>query len=712
MSGDAAELSKQSKWATPAAIAVMLLAVIACYHSPKILEGNWRIFGIDYMSLHERRIAFAIDQIREHGTIPAWFPRELMGSPFWSNVQSFPFIPTRLFLLPVGSANLFTIAVSLNAALAALLTFAFARMIGQGRIAAAAAGFAFACCGFFASRVLAGQLGMLEGFPSLPALLCAVEWIYRGTSPRQQAIRLAVLSFVVASFALSAHPQLPIYSIMTAGAYAVWRLRSAKRIQAVCAIGLGIGLASFALWPMVQLIGRSSRVLEMDAPSNDVVLAYRRLPSLLFPWIDGAPDMVYRPAGVGDFSKAYPSRAYYWDSVNYIGWLPWIASIVLLCAWLRNPKRISAPALFLVAMSIVALLLALPLTRELQQTPFIILRSPVRLLYLVNFALAMALGGAVHFAVAYSGGFRAIARTMVAAALCWQAVDQYWFTRSFIDAEVAPPDDTKLRQAVASVVVDGRTAIDGTIELTFNRRFDDLGFFDSIMLANSYRGVLALAGLPERINIQELDAGRLNLHALRSCGVRVIITLTARRDLPVNHAIGNLLIYIVEDAAPRVQFFPQGSEIYLDSASTLRALRSRLDLVNQLILPQHALHAPARTTTAAGDARPVGIPFTRPRPDRFELELDAAGDGFIRILEAFDPGWRATVDGAGVEVLEAHGMAMAVRVPAGKHRLVMEFFTPGRAAGLWATLSAAGGLVGLCVITARLRRVESLLSNH
>src|SRR5436189_6156001 len=76
------------------AIIAMSLAVIAVYWSPSIPDSVQT--GLDYWQLHSRRMQYARDALFGPGhTLPAWYSRELLGTPFWSNIQNFPFIPTR-----------------------------------------------------------------------------------------------------------------------------------------------------------------------------------------------------------------------------------------------------------------------------------------------------------------------------------------------------------------------------------------------------------------------------------------------------------------------------------------------------------------------------------------------------------------------------------------------------------------------------------------
>ena len=140
------------------AVALLITFTEAVYLPFPVLAGKQTLFGWDYMVLHIRRLAFAREALLgpQH-MLPAWYPRELLGTPFSANVQSFPWIPSRLAILPLDPEKGYGAAVAIAAALAALFTYLFCRRAGFSRAGAVAAGWTFACAGFFASRVEVGH---------------------------------------------------------------------------------------------------------------------------------------------------------------------------------------------------------------------------------------------------------------------------------------------------------------------------------------------------------------------------------------------------------------------------------------------------------------------------------------------------------------------------------------------------------------------------
>ena len=74
------------------------------------------------------------------------------------------------------------------------------------------------------------------------------------------------------------------------------------------------------------------------------------------------------------------------------------------------------------------------------------------------------------------------------------------------------------------------------------------------------------------------------------------------------------------------------------------------------------------------------------------MRVDATGAGFVRILESWDPGWHASLDGEPIPVVPADSFALAVAVGPGEHHLELRYETPGARAG------AAGSLLSLLLL--------------
>lgn len=692
------------------------LAVLAVYLPWGVLKGGV-LFGADAFTLHVRRLEFARAHLfGDAPTLPAWYPREFLGTPFWSNLQNFPLIPTRLPLLLVDPWPAHGVGVNLAAVLAAAFTFLLGRRLGLGRLASATAGWTFACCGYFASRVMAGHLPLLEAYPALPLLLWLVERFAAADAPLSFRLRLLALGLATGALMLAGHPQLPVYAVGAALLYLPVRLPWRTAAAAVAAMTAGVGCAAFALYPMALLIGRSTRVLPLASSPNDVWLPPWRLKAIVVPWVDGAPEMVAH-AGPGPFTRA--DHAVFWDTVNYVGWLPLAAAAVITIRLVITRRLPTSPWLFIAVLGAAALLLALP--RPWADGPgggWTLLRSPARQTYFTVFALALAAGAAVDLLLRARAqlprGAAVAAAGAISVLLVLHAVDLGKHARAFVVA-TDRPQDPDVPSALAHAVGDGRIAYDSTIVDPLNRRFEDVGVFDSILLARPYRALLALAGLPPQTNRQLLSGSDLGPRALAWSGVKVVMTTRSDLALPVLQP-GELTIYSVPDALPRAGFVPAAAVRFADDEAVLREFRKGLSpRPDQMFLPPAARGAAAPAPTAPGAAAAgataarAAITYRRPGSDRIEVDVTAPVEGYVRVLETPDAGWSATVDGQPAELLVADAFVSAVPVGPGRHQVLMTYRTPGVGTGLALTAVGAAALAAVVWAAPRFagRRPES-----
>jgi membrane protein YfhO len=676
--------SRRSAWLS---VALLVALTEAVYFRPSLFHNG--LLGSDYLQLHARHIAFARDALFGPGHfLPAWYPRELLGAPFAADVQSFPWIPTRLLLLLFDPKYGFAVGVSLAAALAAVFTYLFCKRIGLSDLGAISAGWTFACAGYFASRVMAGHLPMLEAYPALPLLLWLADRAVALDRARFQRRDLAALALAAACVALAGHPQLPAYSLGAALVYLFVRGRGRRLLFSASALALGVACTLFAWWPMILLIQRSTRVLDLAPPSNDIAMSYGRLLAMLWPGKDGWPQILGRQPIFG----GYPNDSYFWDTASYIGLLPLAAILFLLVRTLRTKRLPAPPFAFLAVLGAGALLLSLPAAQPLYRLVHgTFFRSPSRLFYLCNFPSAVALGCAVN-AFQMSGWLTGRARSLIlAACLLGHAVDLGGFARLFI--QPAPQDSfpREFEQVLSRELDRGRIAAE---DPEYHGLYDDAGIFDSILLANPYRAMLGLAGLPRDLNVQRMDASEFPIPALQAAGVRFVITSNDRNDLALVRETEEENLYRVPNPAPRVAFFGGGQIDFVARDAALDAFLSH-PRPDRLVLPSEA----GTTAIAPGtDAPPAQLVYSRPSSDEIRVESIAPRPGFIRILDSYDPGWSATVDGAPVTVMPANGFMMAIAVEEGRHAIALHYQTEGRRLGWLLSLASVvllGGLIAM-----------------
>jgi hypothetical protein len=623
-------------------VAVLLVLTEIVFMRPGFLTGGKALLGIDYDQMHIRRIIFARDALfGPLHTLPAWYPREMLGAPFAANVQSFPWIPTRLLLFLFDPTAAYAPAIAIAAALSAVFAWLFCRRMGLSRIASVTAAWTFACAGFFSSRVMAGHLPLLEAYPALPLLL----WLTDRALEKKRRLDLVWLAVACACVVSAGHPQIPAYSVAAALFYAAWKVRGRSLAQITAVIVLGCGLTLALWWPMLSLIGRSTRILHLAAPDNDLSLPWGRVLALVVPGIDGWQDPI-------DLAKqhpfeGYPTYAYFWDTASYIGILPLVAIVAFMIGCLSRMQLPGPRWRFLTLLGVGSFLLSLPLAAPLLHLlPGTLLRSPARLLYLSTFCVSVALGAAVDVLLRRN---QTLLNALVIVLLGAHFADLNRFDRHFVQEFPRGRPALPFDATVSRETGDARIAEERDEDLLwYEDRFDDAGGFDSILLADYYRAVHALAGEPPDLNEQVIEASELPVHALEATGVRFVMTSQTRTDLEAAGRSGPAILYRVKNPAPRAEFFGNGS-----------------------------------------------LTYSRPSSDEIVLTTAANEAGFARVLETFDPGWSATLDGAWTPLTPWNGFALSVAVPAGHHTVRLTYRTPGRTTGEILSLLSLGGLIFL-----------------
>ncbi|MDD5223175.1 MAG: YfhO family protein [bacterium] len=88
--------------------------------------------------------------------------------------------------------------------------------------------------------------------------------------------------------------------------------------------------------------------------------------------------------------------------------------------------------------------------------------------------------------------------------------------------------------------------------------------------------------------------------------------------------------------------------------------------------------------------------------EKVTVEAEAKETGWLLLLDSYYPGWKAEVDGHPVEIFRADGFFRAVRIPAGKHKIVFNFIPTNFKKSVW--VSGLGFLIWLGLIVTTFTR--------
>lgn len=146
---------------------------------------------------------------------------------------------------------------------------------------------------------------------------------------------------------------------------------------------------------------------------------------------------------------------------------------------------------------------------------------------------------------------------------------------------------------------------------------------------------------------------------------------------------------------PRATFVRE-VDILPDKQQRLAALRrTDRDVAARIVLEDPGAPLPR---AAAADAAPARVDIVRQDEARVQIHVACSADGYLRLADAYDPGWRAEVDGMPAPIYVADHYLRAVYLSGGDHKVEFRFdgarvLWPGRLS-----------LLGLCILLALMLR--------
>jgi hypothetical protein len=222
------------------------------------------------------------------------------------------------------------------------------------------------------------------------------------------------------------------------------------------------------------------------------------------------------------------------------------------------------------------------------------------------------------------------------------------------------------RADVASTVAHARAAIAAS--------FPAIGFSGYV-----YQGVLPLSGeviaggrvtlappAPAMLSIERieaLDAQGRTLHSFTPPDV-------VRAGVPAFTALTDTVAVARRGAAPLAWFVAEVAEADGDEAAD--AVRSGRRADGTAFSPL-ALALVPPGSVAAGPYAVGEVLALRRSGGRWEVEVDAASDGFLVLGRSYHPGWRAEIGGVAAQVVPTQAIATGIAVPPGQHSITLTF---------------------------------------
>jgi O-antigen/teichoic acid export membrane protein len=307
--------------------------------------------------------------------VPLWNPNLFAGVPFLAAGQHSALYPLSavFYVLPLPRAyGVFTV---LQLWLAGAFMYVFGRVLRLGRFPALIAGITYQLGAFFLVSVVFTMI--LAAAAWLPLLLAVIEVMIRkqedkGSGPFVPIVYVILGAGALGVHVLAGHPEILVYTLLVMALYALARLvmlwrrvgswKPALRLGLWLGfmVGLGLGLGSVQLIPLLELVTRNFR--EGSVTYSDVVgWAYpsRQILTFLIPDFFGNPaqhgywDLVTRqwvPVG-----RIFWGIKNYVEAGSYLGILPLLLSLVAVFG-LRRPSPQRRHVAFFAGLALVSLL--------------------------------------------------------------------------------------------------------------------------------------------------------------------------------------------------------------------------------------------------------------------------------------------------------------------------------------------------------------------
>lgn len=619
------------------------------------------------------------------GSFPLWNPHIYSGVPFAANIQSAIFYPFSYLILPLSYPRALAWSLWAHTALAGIFMFAFARSVGLSKRAALTAGIVFSLNGHFLLR-FAG-----------PSLFFSYVWIPLVLLAGVKKELKLWQSWLIMSTALclqlfAGHPQYLLYSA-AACAVCVALGPGRKRWLLVLAGGGGAFLALAA----VQLL-LSGQFLSQTVRAAGFGYEWSMSYSL-------TPRELYAMLALPQWNAYFTPHSGDPHIVGlYFGPIAGLAALL----GLRARRDQWAPFAALTVLGF-----ALALGKHLPVYPWLyahvgffrMIRFPSQALYLSCLGLSVLAGFGVDRLPESRARWVTILIAVDLLVFAWRGIET-------IEPRVyaaVPATVGALRAAQTRVMLTPRTrnflTMDGASRTEAWLRFKDALFpnFPMAYALDAADGQEELRYARYEKVLDRIDRDSLSAW-IDALGVSHVLT---RWDLPPKFKLvsaGMPNVYRNPAALPRAYvvhtstYVPDGEVLdYVERAGAAA-------LLHRVAVPEPASEATA-LCPSPGKASIVSYSSQRVR-----VEAQTPCPGWLVLADAYDPGWRAQLNGSPANVQRVNFMQRAVRIPAG--RSTIEFDYRPRFLLAAALLSALAWAIALALFARWALAEMAKLSRH
>ena len=704
---------------------------------------NASLYQDTYPTLH-----YGFGRVRA-GELPLWNPKQLCGVPFQADPSSGLFQPLNLVFALAPTHRALALHAFVALSLMGLFFTLLARSLGTGHIAALVGGIVYAFSGAAAAAI------------SRPALANALVWtplLLLGIHEYARTLRLrhALFGGVAGGLlVLSGAPGLVVAMLALATAYAGFavvlprrgkRPNLLRRCEGLIVMAVVAALVSAIQWlPALvwawSLNAPFSALLSLETAGEIPGSIRELLAQMLVPKPGALPRAGYLGALVLPLiPAAFFHRTGRREAVLFV----LAGALALLIAadeTLRLPIAFPYAYFIYPGLLSLAILIALGLDRLLVPAQGV----PRRRVWLPAL-LVVALGAGLFYISVPEPRGRLVAlaallfivlsvRTRWASAACalvlagllfvdLTAASVSVYRHPFMEAPACYQGNAAALSAAEEQALDGRVIVvasplDFALPANIGMLFPTLRAADGRQpLTKTQATWWRRLGPPAASPVErEGPAAAISPEAagprlLNHMAARVVLTtpeggldedVWSERGLALHTLItqGGARILLNEEARPRAYWVPawrmvEGVAAAADALSD-PAFDPALECLIDRDSPGYSGLLPI--VDAPGEEL-VACELIDDSPERVTVRLTSHAPGIVVLADTFDPGWKATLDGASTPILQANGIFRAIATPAGEHEIVFRYrprsFIAGAAISLAAlTFLTLTGLVQL-----------------
>ncbi|HLX43241.1 MAG TPA: YfhO family protein [Bryobacteraceae bacterium] len=636
----------------------LAFAVLLFYWTP-LFDDNATIQW-DAVDVHFSAQKYFEQSVRTTG-LPHWTPFEFSGMPFLADPQSAAWYPIHWPFFAAGiTPRAIQWELALHAFLALAGAFLFARKVLSDTGAALIAAIFYAFGGFFAEH--SSHVGMFETAGLFPWLLWAAS----------RAVESGTIADIVGSgliaglLVLAGHFQTALYSFFAlALVLAVHSGPILRRVTVlISAAAIGFLIAAVQVLPGLELASLSLRAASDSHAGTNSPLNLTSLATLVLPNFYGALSGDYK--GPGDITQFY----------FYGGLL----LIPLAIAGFARRKSLVIPLALIVPALWYALGPGTGLYSLLTFLPgFKSVRAPVHIWFVIALGLSLAAGaGALWVTAKFRASWILPVLLIVATADLWHSnmsvnplayghssyAERYGNAYDNFQSHIEPLKRRPFYRIWSPYV----TNFFGPLNSSLESRTEATYGYNPLELARYAHYMETVEKNPRLLN-----------------------------GLAVTNKMDTAHGAIVENPDVLARVSVPNEVAFASSPDEAAGKLNTLDPARMAIV-----EASPRSLAPSG----ATVQILNYQDDFYRVHYSAASDCLLRIAVPFFPGWTATIDGHGTDVLRVDYALSGVIVPAGDHELVFHYRSRWFRIGALSSILTAAACLGIILPSILRKRVR------